>query len=187
MTAGIFFFYLLMYNDSNMSDKPRIGIIGVGMVGGPIARYFEEFKNYKRGQDLLLYDVLPEKCAGDVNNADVIFICVPTPRSPKDNSCDITIIEKVLPTIRGEKVVVIKSTVPPGTTERFQKEYPQHKFLFNPEFLTESRAWEDMMKPDRQIVGFTDKSLEAAYLVLSLLPKAPFMSPWGIGTYQQTR
>ena len=59
--------------------------------------------------------------------------------------------------------------------------------MFNPEFLSESRAWEDLIRPDRQIVGFTEKSLEAANLVLSLLPKAPFMSPWGIGTYHQTR
>ena len=134
-----------------------------------------------------MYDVVPEKCAGDVNNAEIIFVAVPTPRNPKDGSCDISIIAEVLPKIAGSKVVVLKSTIPPGTTEHFQKRYPQHQFLFNPEFLTESQAWLDFIRPNRQIVGFTEKSLNAAHVVLSLLPKAPFMSPWGVGTYVQTR
>ena len=44
-----------------------------------------------------------------------------------------------------------------------------------------------MVRPDRQIVGFTKKSLDAANFVLGLLPKAPFMSPWGVGTYNPIR
>lgn len=168
--------------------KPKVGVLGVGMVGGPIARYFLEVKGFERGKDLFLYDADPKKnYTDDISQASVIFVAVPSPRSPKDGSADISIVERAVEGIQGEKVVVIKSTVPPGTTENLQKKYPQHKFLFNPEFLTESRAWEDMMRPDRQIVGFTEKSLDAAHLVLSLLPKAPFMSPWGIGTYAQTR
>ena len=95
--------------------------------------------------------------------------------------------EKAVATIAPGKVVVVKSTVPPGTTEMLQKRHPRLKMLFNPEFLTESRAWEDMLRPDRQIVGFTAESLDAAQTVLSLLPRAPFMSPWGIGTYKQVR
>lgn len=172
----------------------NLGIIGVGWVGSQLKRYFEEFKGYKAGEDLFLYDIVPDKCAGDINQADIVFVVVPTPCNPKDGSCDISFISKVLSKIslstgseREGKIVVLKSTIPPGTTEHFQKLYPQHKFLFNPEFLTESRAWEDMLKPDRQIVGFTAKSMDAASLVLSLLPRAPFMSPWGTGTYKQTR
>ena len=56
--------------------------------------------------------------------------------------------------------------------------------MFNPEFLTERQAWEDFIRPDCQIVGFTEKSLDAAHAVLSLLPKAPFMSPWDAGDYK---
>lgn len=169
-------------------NTPKVGVIGVGMVGGPLARYFREIRGMKRGQDLFLYDTdVKKNYFDDISQADVIFICLPTPRNPRSGACDISIVTDVVKRIEGEKVVVIKSTVPPGTTERFQNKYPEHKFLFNPEFLTESRAWEDMIRPDRQIMGFTEKSLDAAHLVLSLLPKAPFMSPWGIGTYQQTR
>lgn len=167
--------------------KVNVGIIGVGWVGGQIKRYFEEIRGYKVGEDLHLHDINPARCAGDINKADVIFVALPTPRNPKDGSCDTSIVEDAVGKIKGNKIVVIKSTVPPGTTEGLQKKYPRLKMLFNPEFLTESRAWEDMMRPDRQIVGFTDKSLDAAHLVLSLLPKAPFMSPWGVGTYRQVR
>jgi len=166
---------------------PKIGILGVGWVGGQLKRYLEEIKKYKAGDNLLLFDIDPKKCAGDINQAEVIFVALPTPRNPKDGTCDLSIIEGIISKIQGEKIIVLKSTIPPGTTEGMQKKYPQHKFLFNPEFLTESRAWEDMLRPDRQIVGFTEKSVDVAHLVLSLLPKAPFMSPWGLGTYQPIR
>jgi nucleotide sugar dehydrogenase len=166
--------------------NPIIGIVGVGWVGKQLARYFEEIRGYTSGADLMLSDIVPERCAGDIDRAHVIFLTVPTPPN-KDGSCDTSIVENALAALRGNKIVVIKSTVPPGTTERLQKQYPEHKLLFNPEFLTESRAWEDMLRPDRQLVGFTEQSLDAAHNVLALLPKAPFMSPWGIGTYKPVR
>jgi len=170
-----------------MEAKPKLGIVGVGWVGAQVKKYFEEFKKYESGKDLLLYDIDESKCAGDINDADIVFITVPTPRSKKDGSCDISILEEAMKVLKGDKIVVIKSTVPPGTTEYFQKKYPDFKLLFNPEFLSERTAWQDMLRPDRQIVGFTDKSFEVAHLVLSLLPKAPFMSPWGTNTYTHTR
>ena len=154
------------------------------MVGAPLKRYFEERRGYERGVTLFLYDIDPNKgYPDDINQADIIFVCVPTPRG-ENGSARINAVADALGTIIGNKVVVIKSTVPPGTTEYFQEKYPQHKILFNPEFLTERQAWEDFIKPDRQIVGFTEASIDAAHAVLSLLPKAPFMSPWGINTYR---
>ena len=165
---------------------PKIGIIGVGWVGAQIKKYFEGLKGYKAGKDLFTHDLDPKKRVGDIQKAEVIFITVPTPRA-KNGGCDVSIVEEAVKNLTGNKVVVIKSTVPPGTTETLQKKYRRHQFLFNPEFLTESRAWEDMLRPDRQIVGFTKKSIDVAHLVLSLLPKAPFMSPWGIGTYTPIR
>lgn len=170
-----------------MGEKMKIGVIGIGMVGTPIARFFTQEKGYQRGADLFLYDIDPRKgYADDINRADIIFISVPTPTTP-EGGADIDAVASALGAIRGEKIVVIKSTVPPGTTEYFQKKYPGHKVLFNPEFLTEKRAWEDFIKPDRQIVGFTDASIDGAHAVLSLLPKAPFMSPWGVNTYRPVK
>ena len=166
----------------------KIGIIGVGMVGMPLKRWFEE-NGYERNFDLFLYDIDRKKnYFDDVNKADIVFVAVPTPRD-RDGSCDLLAvihalgrIDKWLP-----KIVVIKSTVPPGTTQYFQNVFPWWKILFNPEFLTEKHAWEDFARPDRQIVGFTETSIDAAHLVLSLLPKAPFMSPWGLSTYEPIR
>lgn len=167
-------------------SEPKIGIIGVGWVGSQIKRYFEEIRGLQVGSDLLLYDIDPKKRAGDISLADVIFVTVPTPPRA-DGSCDTSAIHESLKLFSAPKIFVIKSTAVPGTTEKLQENFPEHKFLFNPEFLTESRAWEDFLRPDRQIVGFTESSMDAAHLVLSLLPKAPFMSPWGIGTYDQIR
>ena len=40
-----------------MNSNPKVGVIGVGMVGGPLARYLSEVKGYVRGRDLFLYDI----------------------------------------------------------------------------------------------------------------------------------
>ncbi|KKW26407.1 MAG: UDP-glucose/GDP-mannose dehydrogenase dimerization [candidate division Kazan bacterium GW2011_GWB1_52_7] len=169
------------------SQKYAIGIIGVGMVGTPLARYYEEVHGHERGNNLFLYDIDPKKgYFDDVDKADIVFISVPTPRAP-EGAVDSSAVEEAFRMITGEKIIVLKSTVPPGMTEAFQKKYPHQKILFNPEFLTEKRAWEDFLKPDRQIVGFTSSSIDAAHIVLSLLPKAPFMSPWGLTTYRSVK
>ena len=157
-------------------QKPKIGIIGVGMVGGALKRYFER-KKIKP----FLYD--KNKKLGsprEVNKADIIFICVPTPfrtggrgRQAK-KGFDLSYVEDAVNHIKGNKIVVIKSTVWPGTTEKFQKKYPQHKFLFNPEFLTELTADQDMNYPDRQIIGYTKESYTISGDILQLLPLAPF-------------
>ncbi len=166
-------------NDRNL----KIGIVGVGMVGGPIKWWFEEKRGLKRGIDLFCYDTDPAKgYFDDYNSADILFISVPTPPNP-DGSCNTSIVENVAGSIKGEKIIVIKSTVPPGTTEDLQKQYSQHKFLFNPEFLTESQAQEDFLKPVRQIVGYTKQSKDVALTVLGLLPMSYYQSPWMASTY----
>lgn len=153
----------------------KTGIMGVGMVGGALKNYFEK-RGRKSGENLLLYD--PGRNLGsieEVNQADVIFICVPTPFK-KDQGFDLSYVEKALENLKGEKIVILKSTMVPGTTEKLQKEHPHHKILFNPEFLTEVTAEQDMDYPDRQIVGYTKQSYNVAGDVMQLLPLAPFES-----------
>ena len=160
----------------------KIGIVGIGMVGGAVQRYFEK----KQGLKIFLYDKgkkigSPE----EVNKAEIVFVCVPTPYLKNGGGFDLSYVEETLswlecdpsspeaPEGRG-KVVVIKSTVLPGTTEMLQKKYPQHKILMNPEFLTEETSDQDMLYPDRQIIGYTKKSHNLAGDVIQLLPLAPF-------------
>lgn len=147
----------------------KIGIMGLGMVGGALKGYFD-----KKGFEVFFYDKgKNEGSIEDVNKADVIFICVPTPFD-KEKGFDLSYVKEACSNISGNKIVVIKSTVLPGVTQMLQEKYPQHKFLFNPEFLVEEKADECMENPDRQIIGYTNLSRESAENILSILPKAPF-------------
>lgn len=160
------------------NKKLKIGIIGLGMVGEPIRKWFEEINGYKRGRDIFCYDIDSKKgYADDFNKADIIFVSVPTPTNP-DGSCNTSIVESAVSGINDNKIIVIKSTVAPGTSERIQDKHPKKRIIFNPEFLTESQAWEDFLSPDRQIIGSTLKSSSDAIEVLNLLPKKNFIRPW---------
>jgi len=152
------------------SKKYNVAIVGIGMVGNALKRYFEKKPNYR----LFLFD--KHKGIGsmdEVNKADFVYLCVPTPYK-KGKGCDTSIVEEVINGLKGEKVIVIKSTIIPGTTDKLQEKFPQHKLLHNPEFLTEQTADQDMSYPDRQIVGYTDKSYSVAKDIIQQLPLAPF-------------
>lgn len=151
--------------------KPKIGIAGVGYVGGAVRHWFES-----EGYPLSLYDKYKEiGSIPELNSAEIIFLCLPTPFIEEGGrGFDDSAFYDVLGQIEGEKVIVIKSTVLPGTTERYQKEFSQHKFLMNPEFLVAKMALQDFLNPPRQIVGHTETSREIAQDILSILPNAPF-------------
>ena len=164
---------------SNSSkNKIRVGIVGLGMVGEPIKKWFEDHHGYRRGKNLFCYDADPKKgYTDDVNKADAVFVAVPTPANP-DGSANVSIVQNVVVSLKDGLIIIIKSTVTPGTVEGLQKKYPRKKFIFNPEFLTESQAWFDYIKPDRQIVGHTAKSFTDVKEILALLPRAHFERPW---------
>lgn len=146
-----------------------ICIIGDGVVGGALRQWF-----LSQGADVRAYD--PPKGMYDpdaLDAASVIFICVPTPYAPVRGFDDRYLIDAV-EAVPGARTIVVKSTVRPGTTDALQQAYPQHRFLFNPEFLREASAVRDMLRPDRQIVGVTDMSASEAERVLAMLPAAPY-------------
>jgi UDPglucose 6-dehydrogenase len=148
----------------------KIGIVGVGMVGGSLQKYLQS-----KNRSMLLYD--SGKNIGsmeEVNGADVIFVCVPTPFNKETNSFDLSYVEETCQNIKGDKIIIIKSTVLPGTTEKLQEKYPNHKFIFNPEFLTEATAEWDMFNPERQIIGHTSKSEDISETIMEILPDAPY-------------
>ncbi len=154
-----------------MSEKTKVGIVGVGMVGGALYDYFKKNNSLK----IFLYDKGKELGSmEDVNQADFIFVCVPTPYKKELGGFDLSYVKETCQNINDEKTIIIKSTVLPGTTEKLQKEFPHHRFLFNPEFLVEACANETMEDPDRQIVGYTKKSEDLAENIMSLLPNAPY-------------
>ena len=99
-----------------------IGIIGQGFVGNAI---YQKFKNYF---NVLTYDLDKSKCNStftDLIMCNTIFLCLPTPMNT-DGSCNVDILEKELSNLdliadnqEVEKTIVIKSTVSPGTTARW--------------------------------------------------------------------
>jgi len=150
--------------------KLKIGIIGIGSVGRVVKHWFE-----KRKYPIFSYDKYKKiGSPGEINRAEVVFICVPTPFNEKRNGCDDAAVTESLKILSGSKIVIIKSTVLPGSTEKFQKRFPQHKILFNPEFLRHKTALKDFLHPDRQIIGYTTKSKRFAKRILNILPKAPY-------------
>ncbi|MDD5438195.1 MAG: hypothetical protein PHC70_03560 [Patescibacteria group bacterium] len=150
---------------------PKIAIMGTGMVGGALDRYFKS-QNIKAA----LYD--PPKGLADKTSlqaADVVFVAVPTPYYLDGHGFDDSYLRQAIETLDGiGKVVVIKSTVLPDTTDALQKDFPSHRLLFCPEFLTEVTADYDMQHPNRQIVGYTLASRADAEMVMGLMPRAPF-------------
>ncbi|MEI8288509.1 MAG: UDP-glucose/GDP-mannose dehydrogenase family protein [Verrucomicrobiota bacterium] len=110
--------------------------------------------------------------AEGVQNSDVIFIAVPTPPQP-DGAVDLSYIERVARDIAAAmtsyKIIVDKSTVPVKTGEKVAetiKRYCAAKVEFdvvsNPEFLREGFAVDDLMKPDRVVIGVSSPRPAAA-------------------------
>jgi len=118
-----------------------------------------------------------------VNHGEVIFIAVPTPPQP-DGSVDLSYIEKVAREIAvcldSYRVIVDKSTVPVKTGERvsqtirrYAKPGVEFDVVSNPEFLREGSAVDDLMNPDRIVIGGnSDRALAVMQKVYE-----PFVAP----------
>ena len=134
-----------------------IGIIGQGFVGNAV---YQKFKNYF---DVLTYDLDESKSNSTKEDllfkCNTIFLCLPTPMNT-DGSCHTDILKKELDNLdlltdnwETRKTVVIKSTVSPGTTSKWNSSYESLDIVFNPEFLTEANAVEDFNNQNRIILG----------------------------------
>ena len=156
----------------------KIGIIGQGYVGTAIKSGFEKY------YELETYDKFStSKSTVNLHDlvllSDVIFVCVPTPMSV-DGSCHIGIVEEVVSEINeisisseSNPIVVLKSTVPPGTTDRLNKKCKGINIIFNPEFLTEANFIEDFKNQTRIILGGTRRGTNKLRQVYSkVFPKA---------------
>ena len=137
----------------------RIGIIGRGFVGSAVEFGFSA----QTGCDtqVKIYDKAPTKSIHTleetVNDSDYIFLSVPTP-SNSDGSIHLGILESVLRDIqvvnkKKDNIILIRSTIIPGTTSKLCKKFTNLNIVFNPEFLTERSAKFDFINQSRFILG----------------------------------
>tara|TARA_A100001011_G_scaffold393003_2_gene481825 strand:+ start:490 stop:1344 length:855 start_codon:yes stop_codon:yes gene_type:complete len=139
----------------------KIGIVGQGFVGTAIR---EGLKNF---YPVLVYDIKENICPeemlttpqGIIKNCEVIFQCLPTPMK-KSGECDLSIVRGSLETLNAmsithnkNPVIIVKSTIPPGTCEKLNEEFKNINIIFSPEFLTEANSIEDFKNQTRIILG----------------------------------
>ena len=133
----------------NTKKRFKIGIIGHGTVGRAIAAGFSFIA------DIKIYDkYYPVDPWEEVAKSWFIFVCVPTP-SKKNGEIDLSIMDEVMEKLSKDAggIVIIKSTVVPGTTRSYLDKYPEMKIINNPEFLTDRTAMLDFVNPSRILLG----------------------------------
>lgn len=153
-----------------MKSSPLIGFIGQGWIGKNYADNLED-----RGYKVVRYSQEKPYISNKnkIKNCDIVLIAVPAPTTPK--GFDDTIIRQVLKLVGKGKIAVIKSTIPPDTTEKLQKENPDIYVFHSPEFLSKATAREDVDHPYMNIIGLPKNNKvykEKAQMVMSVLPKA---------------
>ena len=160
----------------------KIGIVGQGYVGTAVKEMFS--KHY----GVETYDLDFDKCSVDyledlVELTNIIFVCVPTPMK-KDGSCVTSTVEAVVKDINdmvvsrnvSGRIVAIKSTIPPGTTNRLNKECKNISVIFNQEFLTEANFIDDFKNQNRIIIGGSKTATTKLRQVYSLVfPNVPII------------
>lgn len=160
--------------------KQPIGIIGQGFVGSAVREGMQNYYN------VVAYDKDPNKFSNAESILDVVsktkmtFLCVPTPMRAS-GQCDLRILRLALDEISASAqtenyIVVIKSTIPPGTTDQLNTEYSNLDIVFNPEFLTEANAVEDYKNQNRIIIGGDrPSSTYVKQIFAKAFPKVPII------------
>ena len=145
-----------------MKISKSIGIVGNGFVGSAVRYGFST--NVGCDAEVRVYDKNPNKSTHTLEEviieSDIIFLSVPTP-SNQDGTMNVDIVDSVLNDIDTMNstmvdevgIILLRSTVTPGTTSNLQKKYPNLRIVFNPEFLTERSANFDFINQSRFILG----------------------------------
>ena len=146
--------------------KQKIGIFGNGFVGSAVQFGFSPSTGCD--YEVRVYDKDPTKSVDTieetVNESEFIFLSVPTP-SNKDGSMNLDIVEQALLDIsevneNKHNIVLLRSTVIPGTTRELQSKFDNLRLVFNPEFLTERNAKYDFINQARIIIGGGDTMIQ---------------------------
>ena len=136
----------------------KIGIVGKGFVGSAVQFGFSP--NTGCDAEVRVYDKDPNKSQNTLdevmNKSDFIFLSVPTP-SNSDGSISLDAVDKALEDMdsvnQRNNIILLRSTMIPGSTKRFQQKFENLNLVFNPEFLTERSANFDFINQSRFIVG----------------------------------
>ena len=142
----------------------RVGVIGLGVVGGALAEIVSEL-----GYDVGKYD--PHKDYADPDDlagCELIFLCVWTPMS--ERGLDVTDVFAAAKVAVGYEppLVVVRSTVPPGAMTALAKAYPGQHFAFVPEFLVERDPYGSTRSADRIVIGSDRGEGDAREAILAL-------------------
>ena len=137
-------------------DTVKVGLINNKL--SPLAD--KDITDYLKNKELDLHATTD--FAQAYVDADLVIIATPTNYDPKDNFFDTSSVEKVVQNVldvNKQALIVIKSTVPVGFTEKLKTTYSTENIIFSPEFLREGHALHDCLYPSRVIVG--EKSARA--------------------------
>jgi UDPglucose 6-dehydrogenase len=130
----------------------RIGFIGFGYVGSATAHALREVAAVAFHDPAHAGSTpLGELCAW----AEALFVCVPTPMGATGAADLGTVYEVAQALADVDKPVILKSTVPPGTTEELVRRWPGLPLVFSPEFLRERHHLEDAARPARVVLGWS--------------------------------
>ena len=145
----------------------KIGIIGLGVVGNAVFNVINS-----KGYLTLGYDKFKDGGIGsfeDCLKCDVIFLCLPTPYSYDKKGYDLGPLKDVLNRLDicyYTGVVVIKSTITPGTSNKLSKEYKSLSIVHNPEFLTARNAELDFENQTHIVLGKTESCINSKFIEL---------------------
>tara|TARA_B100001094_G_scaffold131968_1_gene127769 strand:- start:15146 stop:15961 length:816 start_codon:yes stop_codon:yes gene_type:complete len=134
--------------------KKVVAQIGYGFVGGALSRSLSQ-----KGYCSLIYDKYQEiGRPEDVLKSDFLFLCLPTPYVEGHGFDLSAILEnlKFLSRNNYSGLVILKSTVEPGTTERLNKQFKNLFMCHNPEFLTARTADEDFHNQTHIVLGYNE-------------------------------
>lgn len=132
--------------------KSKIGIIGLGFVGGAINDSID---------DLFIEKVLVDSYKGfmgtydELRDTDGVFVCVPSPMRD-DGTCDTSFLEDVISNLKSinyQGVIISKCTIPPNTYEELATDHPN--LVHAPEFLTAAKASFDYVNGKFAFIGGT--------------------------------